>query len=290
MHATIKFSGKITCDQNFASVKFKSDILNIRPISQCLIDRNRPGRRSPDHRVRALQFRSQRAFINLERHINLRRDDILIFHLGLGQRGLLDRRPHHRLGAAIELAGFGEFQQFGDNRRFGVIVHRQIGLVPLAHHAEPLEFLALDVDPFARIVPAFGAKFARRNLVLVQLFLAILFLDLPLDRQAVAIPAGHIRRILAEQALRADDQILQRLVETVPDMDIAIGIRRAVVKNEFLATGAGFAQLFIETNLLPALQYRRFLVRKASLHREIGFRQENRVFIICFGIGHDRGD
>jgi len=240
--------------------------------------------------MRANQFRRIRRLDNLERHIDLGRDNILIFHLGLGQRGLLDRRPHHRLGTAIQLSRLGKFQQLRDNRRLGVIVHRQIGLVPLRQYAQPLEFLALDVNPMVGIGPAFGAEFAGRDLVLVALLLAIFFLDLPLDRQAVAIPARHIGRVLAEQALRADHQILQRLVEAVADMDIAIGIGRAVMQNEFLAPGAGFAQPFIEANLLPALQDRRLLLRQAGLHREIGFRQENRVFIICFGIAHDRGD
>ena len=62
------------------------------------------------------------------------------------------------------------------------------------------------------------------------------------------------------------------------------------MQNELLAAGARLAQLFIETNLLPVRQDRRLLLGKAGFHREIGFRQENRVFIICFGIGHDRGD
>ena len=73
-------------------------------------------------------------------------------------------------------------------------------------------------------------------------------------------------------------------------MDIAIGIGRAVMQNELLTASARLAQLFIETNLLPVRQNRRFLLREAGFHREIGFRQENRVFIICFRIGHDRGD
>ena len=84
-------------------------ILNIRPISDRLIDRNRPRRRCPDHRMRAAQLRN-RAFNNLKRHINLRRDNILILNLGFGQGGFFNRRPHHGLGPAIELAAFGELQ------------------------------------------------------------------------------------------------------------------------------------------------------------------------------------
>src|SRR3546814_3702422 len=102
-----------------------------------------------DDRVSALQFFDRRVR-DLERDVDLRRDDILIFDLGLGERGLFDRRPHHRLGAAIEHVVRGEFEQFADDGRFGLIIHRQIRMVPVAADAEALELLALGVDPMLR--------------------------------------------------------------------------------------------------------------------------------------------
>ena len=58
--------------------------------------------------MRADQFCNRR-FNNLERYIDLRRDDVLIFNLGLGERSLLNWRPHHGFCTAIELAAFCEF-------------------------------------------------------------------------------------------------------------------------------------------------------------------------------------
>src|SRR3546814_2653048 len=81
---------------------------------------------------------------------------------------------------------------------------------------------------------AFGAEFLDRNLVLVELFLAILLLDLPLDGQAVAVPAGNVRRVLALQRLGADDHVLQDMVERVADEHVAIRVRRSVVEDELL--------------------------------------------------------
>src|SRR3546814_5429207 len=75
-----------------------------RSVRERLVHRNRPRRGRPDHRMRADQLTSIRRLDDLERHVDLRRDDVLIFNLGLGERGLFDRRPHHRLGTAIELA------------------------------------------------------------------------------------------------------------------------------------------------------------------------------------------
>src|SRR3546814_18760410 len=88
-----------------------------------------------------------------------------------------------------------------------------IRVVPIAADAEALQLLALGIHPLLGIGPAFGTKFLDRNLVLVQLFLAILFLDLPLDRQAVAVPAGDVGRVLALQRLGEDDHVFQDRVE-----------------------------------------------------------------------------
>ena len=179
--------------------RLHQDVFDVRPIGDRLVDRDRPGRRRPDHRIGADQLRD-RALDDLERHVDLGRDDVLIFDLGLGQSGLLDRRPHDRLGAAIELAGLGEFQQLLDDLRLGLVLHGEIGIVPFALHAEPLELLGLNRDPFLGIGAAFGAELRLGHVVLVELLLAIFLLDLPFDRQAVAIPAGHVGRVLAEQA------------------------------------------------------------------------------------------
>ena len=239
------------------------NILNLRPIGQSLVDRDRPRRGRPDNRISADQF-GNRAFDDLERDVDLGRYDILIFDLGLGECGLFDRRPHHRLGAAIEHVARGEFEQFADDRRFGLIIHRQIRMIPVAADAEALQLLALGVDPMLRISAAFGAEFLDRHLVLVELFLAILLLDLPLDRQAVAVPAGDVGRVLALQRLGADDHVLEDMVERVADVHVAIGIGRAVVEDELLAPGARGADLAFEIGLEPFGENKRFLLGRPA--------------------------
>jgi hypothetical protein len=57
-------------------------------------------------------------------------------------------------------------------------------------------------------------------------------LDLVLDRQAVAVPARHVGRVEAGQRLGTDDDVLEDLVHRVADVDVAIGVRRAVVQHE----------------------------------------------------------
>ncbi len=58
------------------------------------------------------------------------------------------------------------------------------------------------------------------------------YFDLVLDRQAVAVPARHVGRVEAGQRLRADDDVLEDLVDRVADVDVAVGVGRAVVQDE----------------------------------------------------------
>ena len=230
--------------------------------------------------MRADQFLYRR-FHDLERHVDLGRSDVLVFDLRFGQRGLFDRAPHHRLRAAIEVSGFDELHQLGDDGRFAFELHRQIRIGEIRHQAEPFELALLNLDPFRGVIAAFRTEFGARHVVLVTLFLAVLFLDLPLDGQAVAVPAGHEGRVLAHHALRAHHHVLEDAVQRMADMHIAIGVGRAVMENELVRAPAGIAQLFVEVLVLPAGQNARLLLGKARFHGKVGLRQEDGVAIIA---------
>ncbi len=234
--------------------------------------------------MRADQF-FDRAFSYLERHVDLRAGNVLVFDFGFGQRGFFHRAPHHRLRPAIEIARFGKFHQLGHDGRLAVELHGQIGIVPVRHDAQPLQLFALHIDPVLRIGAAFGAEFLRRDRFLVQLLLAVLFLDLPLDRQAVAVPARNIGRVFAQQVLRAADHVLQRVVQRMADMHVAIGVGRTIVEDELLAVGARLAQLLIQPVRFPACGNARLLLGEAGLHGEIGLRQEDGISVIAL-FGH----
>ena len=195
-----------------------------------------PGRRGPDHDG-SIGERAKRRRGHRKLHPYRIRRVVLVLDLGLGQRGLLDHAPHHRLGAAIERAVGSELHQFARDLGLGRIAHGGIGMIPIADDAEPLEFLALDLEPALRIGAAFPAERHHRGGVAeIRLGLAlgaiILLLDLPLDRKAVAVPAGHVVGIVPQHLLALGDDILEDLVQRMPDMDVAVGIRRAVMQDE----------------------------------------------------------
>src|ERR1043166_708591 len=95
---------------------------------------------------------------------------------------------------------------------------------------------------------------------------AILLLDLPFDRQAVAVPARHVVGIEAEHLLRARHHVFEDFVERGADVDVAVGIGRPVVKDEAWAAGSGAAQPTIDVEAPPALEQFRLLLGEPGAH------------------------
>ena len=232
---------------------------------------NRPGRRRPD---------DDRSVVALdgERHVDRVARIILVFDLGFGERRLLDHAPHHGLRAAVEKAVGDEFEDFPCDLRLGGEAHRRIGMVPVADHAEPLEFRPLHVDPVLGVGAALPPeRDDRLRIGKVRLGLALLaielFLDLPLDRQAVAIPPRHVVRVLAGHLLSADDRVLQDLVQGGADVNIAVGVRRPIVQDELRPPLPAPSERAVEILPLPPGEDFGLLLRQAGSHRKIGFRQ-----------------
>ena len=114
------------------------------------------------------------------------------------------------------------------------LVHGEVRIVPVALDAEAAELLALHVDPVFGELPALAPELDDGDGVLVLAGGAVLLLDLPFDRQAVAVPAWDVVGVLAQHLLRAIDHVLQDLVEGGADMDVTVGIGRAVMPSSRL--------------------------------------------------------
>jgi len=142
-------------------------------------------------------------------------------------------------------------------------------MVPVAQHAQAFKIFSLPVDLGAGIIAAFVAEGFHVH------FLAGLtdfFLHVQLDGQTVAIPAGHVRGIVAVQRAALDDDVLQHLVNRVTNMNTAIGIGRAVMQDEFGPTFAGFANLLVQSVLFPVFQHAGLPLRQVAAHWESRFR------------------
>ena len=253
-----------------------------------------PGGGGPDHhagaqcRVGALHHR--------ELHPDGGADMVVIFDLGVSQGRALHRAPHHRLGAAIELVGLHEAVELLDDLGLAGEVHGRIATGPVAQHAQALELAALDLDPVGGVVAAAGAELGLGDLVLAPALGAELLLDLPFDRQAVAVPTGDVVHVIAQQEARADHEVLEDLVQRMADMDRAIGVGRAVVEHEQGRAGvlAGLSDGLVEPGLGPLGQDLRLQLGQAGAHGERGFGKKDGFAIVAGGgfaggIGrHDR--
>ena len=262
-------------------------VFEVRIQRDPLVGRQGPGRGGPDdHRDLAAartiisrgEIRFERGLLDrLETDVDRKRFLVLVLDLGLGQRRAAVGAPVHRLGPLGDMALLGDAAERADDPGLLDEVHRQVGIVPVTDHAQTLEVGALLVDLGQRIVATGLAKLGGADFL--PRF-ADLFLHLQLDRQAVTVPARHIGGIKAGQGAALDDDVLEHLVNRMPDMDLAIGIRRAVMQHELVTAGAGLADLAVQTLVLPALQHLRFPLRQIGLHRECGVGKIQRVLVI----------
>ncbi|OPZ02461.1 MAG: hypothetical protein BWZ09_02552 [Alphaproteobacteria bacterium ADurb.BinA305] len=212
-----------------------------------------------------------------ERDIDRRRGLVGIFHLGLGQRRAAVEAPVHRLQALEHVAVLRHLGERADLVGFVGEVHRAVGVVPVAEHAEADEVGLLDLDLLG------GVGAAQLTHAVGGQVLAVRHLDLVLDRQAVAVPARNVGRVEAGQRLRAHDDVLEDLVQRVADVQAAVGVGRAVVEHELGPAGAGLADALVELLLLPVGDPVRLAPGQVATHREGGVGQVERLAVVGHG-------
>jgi hypothetical protein len=98
---------------------------------------------------------------------------------------------------------------------------------------------------------ALATKIGHRDVLLRPSGLAVAFLDLPLDGQAVTVPARHIVGVLAQHLLRAVDHVFQDLVEGVAHVQVAVGVGRPIMQDKLFTPGGIVPELLVEIELLP---------------------------------------
>ena len=185
----------LECQAGLHGLDLINAIGDVRVIGNRPVGRHGPGGGGPDHHRRAVG--RARPLAHRELDPDRGADVVVVLDLGVGQGGALHRAPHHRLGAAIELARQQELVELAHDGRFAGVVHGRIAVGPVAQHAQAAELLALDLDPAGGIFPATGAEVGLGHIVLAQALGAELLLDLPLDRQAMAVPAGDVIHVIA---------------------------------------------------------------------------------------------
>ena len=190
---------------------------------------------------------------------------VFVFHFGFGQRRAAVQAELNGLRTAIQVARFVNLAQRAHGVGFGFVIHGQIGVFPIANHAQADKVFFLAQNLLGGILAAELAELAGRH------FFAVQFFHHHFNRQAVAVPARHIGRVETRQRFAADDDVFQNFIDRMTDVDVAVGIGRAVVQDEFGAAGRDLAQLLITFFVLPLLHPRRFALGQIAAHGEGGF-------------------
>ena len=163
-----------------------------------------------------------------------------------------------------------------------LVIERQIGVVPVAEHAQAAETGLLQLDVLDSELVAELADLSRGSLV--ELLGAELLLDLVLDRLTVAVPTGDIGNFAALHHPVTVDHVLGDLVHGVADVDRTVGVRRAVVQHELLMTLVLLQNLLVDLVVLPVLESLGLGLGKTGTHGKSGFGQIHRLLVlVCHG-------
>ena len=200
--------------------------------------------------------------VRLKGHVQRVALFIGVFDLELGQGRATVKAPVHGFQATVNKAALDDALEGADFAGFVGEVHGAVGALPVAEHAQALEVFALLVDLFGGEGTALGLHVISGELAAMQFF------DRVFDRQTMAVPAGDVLRVKARQLFRLDDHVLEDFVERVTDVQLAVGVGRAIVQDEEWCALARGAQLLVQALAVPVLSPLRLALGQVPPHRE----------------------
>ena len=152
-------------------------------------------------------------------------------------------------------------------------------MLPITNAAQTAELLPLTVEEIQGEVPALVAEFGHGHGVALD----ALLLNGGLDGHTMSIPAGNIRSIAASHVLVADDHILEDLVHGGANVNVAVGIGRAVMENERSLILVPFHHLTVQILAVHLFQHTRFPLCQLGTHGEVGLGQIDGLVVISHG-------
>ena len=116
------------------------------------------------------------------------------------------------------------------------------------------------------------------------------FFDRVFNRQTMAVPAGDVLGIETCQLPGLDDHVLQHFVQRMANVQLAVGIGRAIVQHKQGRALTRSTQFFVQTALVPVFHPAGFALGQVAAHGKGRVRQVQRVAVVGALFGHvDRG-
>ena len=204
-----------------------------------LVGRNGPRRGCPDDGkklglIYALRSESFDIF-RRELHINRRGLAVLILDFRFRQRRFTVGTPVNGFLSFIDVSFSCHFAKNFYFLGFQMRIKSNVTVIKIADNAHTDKISLLDFNPLFRVFQTFAAQFKNGHIrpILSRIFQYGIF-----NRKAVGIPARNIICHVPRHVLVADNNILQCLIQSVADVDLAVRIRRSVMEHE--AGGAFF--------------------------------------------------
>ena len=166
----------------------------------------------------------------------------------VGQRGFAARTPVDQAHRAVDEFLVVEIDEDFGHRLREAGVEREALAAPVARRAEASQLIedavAISLAPFP---DAIDEGVAAELMTILALFREIL-LDRVLRGDAGVIGAGQPQRVVALHPARADDDVLQRDVERVAEMELAGNVGRRNDDRENFARARGIGLEVAEVN------------------------------------------
>ena len=263
---------------------FNSNILLAGLEGYRLVGRNGPRSRGPNNKIdRTVETLQARRLVR-ELKANKNRGGRLVgvLDLCLGESGMAMFAPVNGLMAAIDHTAIEHGLENLDIGSVMLVIQRQVGIVPIAEHAQTTETRLLELDILDSELVAELADLRHRGLI--ELGGTELLFDLVLNGLTMAVPSRDVGGLIALHGLIAVDDVLRDLVHGMTDVNRAVCIRRSIVQDELLVSLVLFQNLLIDLVVLPVLETLGLGLGKTGAHGKTGLGQVHGLFVL---VGHE---
>ena len=274
--------GKLLChDVHFPVGGLEEHIVKVRVHGDGGVAGDGPGGGGPDHEEQPGQVAvlAQLALVILhgEFHENRGAGVVLVLDFRLRQGGLVVGAPVDGLHALVNQALFRHLAEYLDLLGLELGQKGDIGVIPVADDAQPLELLGHAADILGGELAALVPELGDAHLLPLH---ALVLEHGGLDGQAVGVPAGDVGGAVPGHVPVLDDDILQDFVQRRADVDVAVGVRGAVVEHEFGLARVFLHQLAVSYPGPAGVEQLRLALGQARPHGEICFGQVDGLVVV----------